>query len=129
MIQTYFEQILLRLSISQAVRHFTILKQKESDEEGYLRVRCTLCNGDMFEGSEYVLCEPKSIVIETYSFHWQAAVGTLQRRWDNVAHHHEIKTFPHHVHTQNGEVKESEPMSFEKIISLLENALQDSISE
>src|SRR4030042_661255 len=107
----YFEKILLRLSISPIVQAFTILKQKEGDEEGYLRVKCKLCNSDVFEFSEYVVREQRHVVVETYNFHWQTAMGTLRRRWDNVAHHREIKTFPYHVHTQDGNVKESEPMS------------------
>ncbi|MBW6517033.1 MAG: hypothetical protein K0A89_00825 [ANME-2 cluster archaeon] len=35
-------------------------------------------------------------------YHWQSENGELIERWDNVPHHREIDTFPHHKHDEKG---------------------------
>lgn len=123
MIHAYIENILLRLSISPIVQSFKILKQREADDEGYIRIKCLLLNGDVLEFSEYLTVEQNLLIVKSYNFHWQQSDGTLIMRWDNVDHHHEIKTFPNHVHIGEEKVSESEPINFEKIISVIEQKL------
>ena len=45
------------------------------DEDGYIRVKCTLPNDDILEFAEYIQVLKNKILIETYSFHWQTADG------------------------------------------------------
>ena len=123
MIHTYIENILLRLSISPVVQSFKILKQREADDEGYIRVKCFLFNGDVLEFSEYLIVEQNLIIVKSYNFHWQKSDGTLIMRWDNVEHHREIRTFPDHVHNGEEKAGDSEPMNFEKALSFIEQRL------
>ncbi len=123
MIDTYIENILLRLSISPIIQSFKILKQREADDEGYIRVKCFLFNGDVLEFSEYLIVEQNLLIVKSYNFHWQKSDGTLIMRWDNVEHHQEIKTFPHHVHVGEERVSDSEAVNFEKVITLIEQKL------
>jgi len=97
------------------------LKMSEN-QEGYLRVRATLTNNDVFEAFEFVALIGGSISVLTYRLHWQTADGQLKYRWDNATHHREIATFPHHVHVQaDGVVQPSEPMSIQKVLEWIEN--------
>ncbi|MDT8402898.1 MAG: DUF6516 family protein, partial [Bacteroidales bacterium] len=53
-----------------------------------------------------------------YKYHWQTENGELIERWDNVPHHREIDTFPHHKHDGNG-VYPSSNIDLKTIIDLL----------
>lgn len=44
----------------------------------------------------------------TYSFHWQDQNNQMIARWENAPHHRHISTFPHHKHTPEGVVENSE---------------------
>jgi hypothetical protein len=123
LIHTYIENILLRLSISPVIQSFKILKQREAGDEGYIRIKCFLTNGDVLEFSEYLIVENNLLKLKTYNFHWQKSDGTLIMRWDNVEHHQEIKTFPDHIHIGEEKVSDSEPMNFNKVIVLIEQKL------
>jgi len=123
LIHFYIENILLRLSISPIIQTFEVVKQREGNDEGYIRVKCNLFNSDIFEFSEYLVLEKDLVVVKTYNFHWQKSDGTLITRWDNVEHHPEIKSFPHHVHEGEEKVSESDSMNFDKVISFIEDRL------
>jgi hypothetical protein len=65
------------------------------------------------------------IVLITYNYHWQDDKDRLVKRWDNVPHHKEIDSFPHHLHTSETVVISSGPVSLQEIIRHIEGALQD----
>ncbi|MCK5381743.1 MAG: hypothetical protein KAJ81_09745 [Candidatus Latescibacteria bacterium] len=116
----YFQEIIHALILSPSISHYRVLSQRISDEEGYLRVRGTLTNGDMIEGYEYTERFQNRIEVVAYSFHQQTQKGQLVRRWDNTTHHKEVRTFPHHLHRADGCVVESIPMDFNRFLSALE---------
>ena len=131
MIQEYIENIVERLSISPVIRTFHVLRYRITDEEGHLRVKCNLLSNDIVEMNEYFQLEKDKIEVKTYSFHWQKETGELVKRWDNVAHHQEINTFPDHIHIEiDQNVYPSEPMNFDKVLKLLEfTVVPDVLSE
>ena len=47
---------------------------------------------------EKLIAERFTIVKARYAYHYQRADGSLVFRYDNVPHHPEIKTHPHHKH-------------------------------
>jgi len=102
MISDFFDGVIQRLFLSQAVSSFNVLKQVEGEDEGYHRIKCMLTNNDILEFAEYVILIKKKVHVETYSFHWQNRRGKLIKRWDNVRHHPEIETFPYHIHLTDG---------------------------
>ena len=69
MIGAYLENILMRLSLSPVVQSFKVLKQREGDDEGYIRVKSALLKGDIFEFSEYFVVEKGRLMVKTYNFH------------------------------------------------------------
>ncbi|MCD6132883.1 MAG: hypothetical protein J7J16_00945 [Deltaproteobacteria bacterium] len=89
-----------------------VVRLKARGRDGYLRMRCLLNNGDLFEFSEYVRLREREVEIIDYSFQWQRG-GKLIRRWDNTPHHPEIETFPAHVHMGSDQnVHAFPPVSF-----------------
>jgi Family of unknown function (DUF6516) len=51
---------------------------------------------------EFIEIKNNIAVLIKYKYQWQSENGDLISRWDNVPHHKEIKTFPHHMHNENG---------------------------
>jgi hypothetical protein len=123
MIESYLDGILLELLLSPVVATFKTLKREVGDEDGYVRIRCTLSNSNILEFAEYLLIHKNRIHIETYSFHWQTAGGELIKRWDNVEHHKEIDTFPYHIHLANGKVLSSAPANLKKVLADIEKTI------
>ncbi len=123
MVEDYIDEILQELFISPVVSSFKVLKREVGDEDGYIRIKCTLSNSDILEFAEYLSVHKNKIHIVTYSFHWQTADGRLVKRWDNVEHHKEIDTFPHHIHLSDGKVVSSAPMNLKKVLVAIEKTI------
>ena len=51
-----------------------------------------------------------------YCYHLQASDNRLLARWDNAHIISEIKSHPHHLHTEKG-VKESQAMDVEQVLT------------
>lgn len=115
MIREYLENVIERLSISPAIKTFQVLRYRVTDEEGHLRIKCNLLNNDIVEMNKYLQIEKGKIEVKNYSFHWQKETVKFVKRWDNVEHHPEIDTFPHHLHVEvDQNVHPCEPMNFVK---------------
>lgn len=117
MIDDYFKDIIKSLIVSHSVSSFKIARKEVTEEDGYIRVKCNLLNGGILEFAEYIVVHKDKLRLETYSYHWQGKDGRLIKRWDNVAHHKEIKTFPYHLHLADGGVIESFNVTLKKILS------------
>jgi len=123
MVKDYLDSIVQELFVSHAVSSFKVLKREVGDEDGYIRIKCGLSNCDILEFAEYVQIRKERINIETYSFHWQDTDGKLIKRWDNVEHHKDVDTFPHHLHLPDGTVIGSVPMCLKNVIVEIEKTL------
>lgn len=126
MIATCFDGIVQRLSVSFAISAFEIKKLRIAEEHGYIRVRCSLDNGELLEFSEYVEIVTERVQIQSDSYHWQTVTGTLVRRWDNVAHHPELPSYPHHVHRSDGSAATSSPTTLRQVLHEIETRLVQS---
>lgn len=67
--------------------------------------------------SFFRILKRENVNVETYSYHWQKANGSLIKRWDNVVHHKEIETFPHHLHLADNKVIKSPYMTLKKVLA------------
>jgi hypothetical protein len=123
MVEGYFDNTLQEILVSHAVSSFKVLRRVIGDEDGFIRVICRLTNGDIFEFAEYVQIHTSKINIVTYSFHWQSANGKLIKRWDNVPHHNEVDTYPHHLHLSSGKVIGSTAMNLNKVLKEIEKII------
>lgn len=123
MVEAYFENIIQELVVSHFVSSFKVLKREAGEEDGYIRIKCKLSNGDILEFAEYIQVIKNTLHSETYNFHWQSADGTLVKRWDNVKHHKNVRTYPYHLHIPHNKVIESEPMNLKKVLLGIEKTL------
>ena len=123
MIETYLEGIIQELSTSPVISAFKVIRQAIGEEDGYIRMKCYLSNGDVLEFAEYVEIIKGKVCIATYSYHWQDAKGNVINRWDNVGHHKELKIFPFHVHLPTGEVSGTILMTLSKVLMEIEKVL------
>jgi hypothetical protein len=123
MIGGYFNNIIQTLFVSKAVASFRIARYEEGDEDGFIRIKCSLIDRGILEFAEYIVIRKNRIHLENYSYHWQGADGNLFKRWDNVAHHKEVITFPHHLHLSDGRVIESPTMNLKKVLFEIEKVI------
>jgi hypothetical protein len=111
--------------LSPVVRSLQVREREERLQEGFIRLRAVLSNGDLLEAFAFVVATPDALQTLTYRIHWQQGDGRLKRRWDNAPHHKEVPTFPHHVHVGRAEHAESsEPMTILKVLALVEREVQ-----
>jgi hypothetical protein len=76
----------------------------------YIRGTLELLSGLELHIAEYVITEP-TLQRPKYRYHLQTADDKIMiSRWDNVAHHPQIETFPHHRHDHEGKIHPSQPM-------------------
>lgn len=97
-IAEYHRDVKARLIADPLVHQFVIRRERRTLNDGYLRARLTLSNGDQLEFFEYVHQVRGHIEVVTYSFHWMDSGGELIRRWDNAPHYPHLPQAPHHVH-------------------------------
>jgi hypothetical protein len=83
---------------NQQVHGWTVVREEAQGDLGLLRYRLTLRDGSLLEVFERFRVIEDQVQVSKYSFHWQGEAGQLIKRWDNVAHHPEVDTFPHHLH-------------------------------
>jgi hypothetical protein len=126
-IHDYLEECILLLTVSSVVARFQVVKQREVETDGYLRVLATLVDESLLEVSMYCQRVEDTVRLAGYRFHWQDKEGILIKRWDNAKHHPELETFPNHVHIGNDkDAKESATIDLRGVLEVLKNAkLQD----
>jgi len=103
----------------QVVR-WTLVREEAQGNMGLLRYRLTIRDGGMLEMFERFQVVDGRVQVAKYSFHWQDSTGQLLKRWDNAAHHPEIKTSPHHFHDGAEEtVLPHKSISAEEVLTLI----------
>ncbi|MFH1929489.1 MAG: DUF6516 family protein [Chloroflexota bacterium] len=117
----YAVQIKTKLAICPVVASFSITEEKVLPDEGYLRVRAWLTNGDFLEAAEYFALEDDDRITHRYRYQWlDGERRELRKRWDNVEHYPDLPGFPHHVHVGKEEnVKPGERLSIVELLDAL----------
>lgn len=124
-IRDYLDSVERLFLLSPVVLSFQVREREERLQEGFIRIRSVLSNGDLLEAFEFVAGVRDEIRTLTYRIHWQSGDGQLKRRWDNAPHRQDISTFPHHVHHGPTEdVEPSEPMTIQKALALIREEIQ-----
>lgn len=118
----YLVGIELALVSSPAVVEYHILRSWTNTDDGYLRIRATLVNGDFLEAAEYFVLNEGKIETVDYRHQWMdGEKSTLRRRWDSTPDHPHLQNFPHHVHVgAEGAVLPSHPMGILELLRYLE---------
>jgi hypothetical protein len=100
MIDDYFEKIEKTiLEFRYLLKSSSIFKKSYNSKQGYIK-------GDVVFINDSRLCfiEVKNTEVKQknkYRYHYMDKNESLIFRYDNASHHMEIKTFPHHKHTDD----------------------------
>ena len=123
-VRDYLDEIEQMFLLSPVVLSVQVREREERLQEGFIRLRAVLANGDLLEAFEFVVTISDRIQTLTYRIHWQQRDGQLKRRWDNAPHHSDVSTFPHHVHLGPAEhIGPSEPMTILQVLALVEEEI------
>lgn len=114
----YYSQIETIVRDCPIVTRFSIDFDEIDVEIGYLKGRLELIDGSVLHFIEFVEIKGNKANRLKYKYQWQSEKGDLIARWDNVPHHQEIETFPHHMHDENG-VYASHNMDLKTVIDML----------
>ena len=117
MIKKYFNKIDNSLdNYSHIIEDQNIIKKTFADDKGLIQGEVFFIDDTTLDFLEVVNNNKK----EKYKFHYMDKEKQLIFRYDNAPHHTELKTFPHHKHTNNGVVESSEP-NLNNVLCEIEN--------
>jgi hypothetical protein len=97
-INDYLQSVKERLLTDPEIVSFTLICERATLIDGYLRARLVFPDESYLEFSEYVQVVDDKIKVVTYSYHWATHEDNLLKRWDNTPHFVGLPGFPHHVH-------------------------------
>jgi hypothetical protein len=106
----YVESVKERLSTDSFVVSFEIIREFANLNEGFIRVRANLTNGDILDLSEFVKQETELEII-SYRYQWLDKNKRHIRRWDNALHFPKLENFPHHIHISEDDVISGRPVN------------------
>ena len=121
----YLAEIELALIASQIVTEYNVVRSWSNTDDGFIRVRAVLANGDFLETTEYFAIEQGNVATIDYRHQWMDASREIFRaRWDCTPHHPEIDGFPDHVHLDNEErVVPGQKLGLIDLLQLLEQEM------
>ncbi len=93
----YVESVKERLSTDSIVTRFDITREFLNLDEGFIRARVNLINGDWLDFSELVRLSD-TLELISYRYQWLDADKNHICRWDNTPHFPQLENAPHHVH-------------------------------
>ena len=104
----YVESVKERPSTDSIVISFDIIREFANLNEGFIRARANLTNGDILDLSEFVK-QATGLELTSYRYQWLDKNKKHIRRWDNALHYPKLKNFPHHIHIGENEVASGAP--------------------
>ena len=127
-IAAYLDEIALALVSSPVVTAYEVVRCWVNADDGYIRVRAALSNGDFLEAAEYMVLDQGQLVTADYRYQWMdGAKTTLRRRWDSTPDWPGLAGAPHHVHVEDeATVVSGRPLSLLELLVLLEGELSRS---
>ena len=79
------------------VKKFT-MREIEPDRVGIVEGRVRFWDGSLLRFAESLSIRGVSLVKQRYAYHYQTSSAHLVFRYDNVPHHPNVPTHPHHKH-------------------------------
>ena len=123
-VREYYSHIEKTIRNCSIVTHFSIDFDDIDQDIGYLKGELELIDGTVLHFIEFIKIQGEKANRLKYKYHLQSENGDLIRRWDNVPHHKEIDTFPHHMHDEKG-VHASSNIDLKTIIDKIIDEIMD----
>jgi hypothetical protein len=126
----YLAEVELALVSSPTVATYQDIRSWANTDDGYIRVRATLANGDFLEAAEYFVLEEGQLVTVDYRHQWMDGDRkTLRRRWDSTPDHPQLQNAPHHIHLNHErDVVPGHPVSMIELLNILEEEIPPTIN-
>lgn len=117
MVATYFSRIEKTIQQFADIIHSTTTNtRKYNDSQGLISGSITFTDNSKLLFMEFF---DLSLVEKVkYKYHYMTLEDELIFRYDNAKHNPEIKTFPHHLHTNNKVLESAEPELFDIMIKV-----------
>lgn len=112
----YHRGLLEAIHAAPHVLHSDLRFEIVDEYECYTSGSLLLIGGFELHIAEYVITMP-AVARPKYRYHLQTSDGQLISRWDNATHHHDVATFPDHLHDQQGKVLSSPPMDLPGVLN------------
>jgi Family of unknown function (DUF6516) len=114
-----------------AIQTVELVRQVVNRLDGYLRVRCTLINGDFLEVALHVVLQDEQVCLDDYRYQWMNGDrSALRRRWDNSPHFPDLPDFPHHCHVEHEDkVEPAEALNLETLLEFIANHIAENNGE
>ena len=107
------------------VIHWNTEFDEITPQVGYFKGMLEFIGGSTLHFIEFVeTYEGEEVKRPKYKYHLQSESGELIARWDNVPHHRDISSFPHHKHDKNG-VHPSEPADLKYVLDIIMEGLEE----
>lgn len=121
----YIADVELALISSPIIQAYELVRIWVNTDDGYIRIRATLTNGDFLEAAEYFILRSGEPVPVDYRYQWMdASKQSLRQRWDSTPHHPELAGFPYHVHGEgDNAVAPGQPMALLGLLRFLETKI------
>ncbi len=121
MISKYFNNIeKVFEEYNHIIEDYILHKQTFTREKGAIEGEAFFIDNSQLNFNEVINTNRKSK--QKYSYHYMNKNKEMIFRYDNVAHHRKIKTFPHHKHIKNEVIESTEP-TLEQVLKELEQKI------
>ena len=108
-LELYSQQLIKGLTSRLSPSEFELNYSFRSPKVAYISGFAVFRNGALLEFDEVIKQENNQVSRLKYRYHVMDSGKSLLFRYDNVAHHPEIKSHPHHKHLLNKVVESSTP--------------------
>jgi len=107
------------------VTHWSMEFDEITLQVGYFKGMLEFIDGSTLYFIEFVeTSEGEEVKRLKYKYHLQSESEELIARWDNVPHHPDLSSFPHHKHDING-LYPSEPADLKSVLNIIMEGLEE----
>ena len=126
-IDRYFANIEVCLSSNAIVASYTLNIDRKAQEIAFLSGRIDCRDGSVMDFKEFIEETESGIAKYKYGYNYRKGDNVLFR-YDNAPdpRARTLVSFPHHKHTQHGEIIESRHISLAEVLEEIEDSILDS---
>ena len=124
-VREYYASLQAMIRNCPFITHWSAEFEEIDLHVGYLKGMLEFVDGSTLHFIEFIeIYGDLGVGRPKYKYHLQSEAGDLIARWDNVPHHRDVSSFPHHKHDQNG-VYPSEPADLRSVLDRIVEGLDE----
>ncbi len=124
-VRGYYASLQAMIQNCPFIAHWNMEFEEIDLQVGYLKGMLEFIDGSTLHFIEFVeIYDDSNVERPKYKYHLQSEAGDLITRWNNVPHHRDVSSFPHHKHDKNG-VHPSEPADLRSVLDRIVERLEE----